>query len=602
MEWNNSVWVAGCLLFIFLFWKEIKRSNKSYLIARLVASALSVITLVCMALPVYYTERKKEMNREAVMLTDGYNPDSVLSFLKNRKGIAVISLDKNIQHVGSYQADYLADLSLLPEKYKDKNVYQVFGFGLAENVLEELKNACLSFHPNQLFAGITAIHWQQKIKAGEKLSIEGSYHNPTASRVKITLSRFGETFDSSDVAAGKDESFHLAIIPANEGRAVYSLSVISGSDTVEKETVPVQVEENKSLNICMLSSSPDFDTKFLKNDLSSQGFSVIARSRISKGKYATDYLNATRVPLDHLTASLLEKTDVLIADASELNVVPASDLAVIRAQVEQKGMGMIVKEDTLLKPPFLSFFPAQISTDSLQQIALSLLDTTDKMPALITDHPLFLKNTSDGQPIATDNKNHLYAADTLFGLGKIVFTTLPNTYRWALSGNENAYQHFWTTLLKRVARPSLQQESWSFSPLLPVINNLVEVRLQTNTAGIPEAQINGESVYLESNPDLPFLWSGRYYPKHEGWQTVIGLNGAIYYGYAYSKTQWQCLLASQKIEATRQYASQHAALTEKEQARYFTEKKEVPKIWFFILFTMSCAFLWSESKNIFGKK
>jgi hypothetical protein len=41
----------------------------------------------------------------------------------------------------------------------------------------------------------------------------------------------------------------------------------------------------------MLSASPDFESKFLKNWLSENGYAVALRSAISKDKFNSEYIN-----------------------------------------------------------------------------------------------------------------------------------------------------------------------------------------------------------------------------------------------------------------------------------------------------------------------
>ena len=226
-----------------------------------------------------------------------------------------------------------------------------------------------------------------------------------------------------------------------------------------------------------------------------------------------------------------------------------------------------------------------------------MLDTVSKLPALFTANSFFIRNKNNTQPLVQDNQNKVYVSLALFGSGKILFTTLTNTYSWALSGHENAYNQFWSTLLNKAITPFPAAEDWSVSPLLPLVNTPVQINLQTNTNGLPQGQINGASVYLKRNPDLPYEWSGRYYPEKKGWQTGIGLNGKPWYWYAYNKTDWQNVYHSQKIIATEQYISTNL-YEEKNGANQITKQTELRAIYFYLLFLISCGYLWWEKKQV----
>ncbi len=601
IDWNYIVILLCICLLVFLVYKEIKRKNTSKLLLRLLATVFAVVSLACIALPLYYNKSKSTVtDNEAVILTKGFNKDSLTQFLQNNNKIPVIFFDKNIANNTS-NSHYIADVHLLSQVYKDIHTFHVFGYGFDEHDLVALPHIPVVFHPANLSSGIKAVNWNQKNKMGEPITIQGTCNNTSSAKIKIIVSSFNTTLDSAFISGNTSEAFTLTTIPKTEGRTTYILAVISGKDTIEKETIPVQVEQGVPLKIILLASSPDFDNKFLKNHLSSAGYEVAARTTISQNKYAFDYLNTSAKPLDRITSSLLDTFDIMIADAKELSHISKSELAIIQSQVAQKSMGLVVKADIASQVPFYTAnFPVTaVAGDTQQNVKTFLLDTSNQLPAIIIDYPVFIKNAVNTQPIVWDKQNKIYVSSALYGTGKIAFTTLSNTYLWALSGNENAYNHFWSTLLNKVAAKPYAAESWRISPALPLVNTPVQLQLQTNAAGIPQGQVNGTPVYLKNNPDLSYQWSGFYYPVKEGWQTGIGLNGKPFYWYAYPETDWQNVYASQKIIATQQYISSHLYQTKKTNNN-LTERTEFSKVYFFVLFLLCCGFLWAESKGIFS--
>ena len=600
IDWNYIVISLSVLLLFFLLWKEITRHNKARLVPRLLATVLSVSSLACIILPISFNHTKTlTITNQAVLLTKGFNSDSVNKFLSaNHSNIAIITIDKNA-NTEKYNAAYVSDISFLSKQYRDINTFHVFGYGFDKDQLDDLKKTTLIFHPADLSSGITAINRSQKIKTGEKLFIQGSFNNSSTSKAKIILSDFNSTLDSVNIAIGKNERFQLATVPKHSGRAVYSIIVVANKDTIEKEAIPVHVEQGEPLKVLMLASSPDFDNKFLKNQLSQNNYKVVARTAISKNKYLKEYFNTASLPLDRINSTLLDKFDITVADATELAAISKPELAAIQEQVAQKSMGLIIKADSALTGP--SFYSGQFKLNTMtrnfgQQIKIYLLDTTEKMPETVIGNSVYTLNQTNTQPIVFDKQDRIYVNSILYGSGKIILTTLTNTYNWALSGKQNDYNKFWTELLNKAAPKPATDESWSISPALPQVNKPAQLQVQTNNAGVPQGQVNGSAVYLKTSYDLPYQWSGIYYPVKQGWQTGIQLNGNAFYWYAYDDNDWKSLYALQKIKATKQHISGKYNNSKSVQKSFKTNESQCGKLFFFLLFLLSCGFLWLEDK------
>ena len=380
--------------------------------------------------------------------------------------------------------------------------------------------------------------------------------------------------------------------------------MIAGKDTVEKEPVPVQVAQGEPLNVLMLSSSPDFERRFLQNYLSQHGFRVAARTAISKNRYATDFLNTPAQSLDRITGSVLEKFDVTIADAATLALIPKPELAAIQTQVAQKGMGLIVRADSAAATSsfYAGRFPlTAASGDVEQQVNVFLTDSADVMPALPIANPLSIRNLPGTRPLASDRQNRVFASSTLYGSGTIILTTIANTYSWALSGHQNEYATYWSEIFNKAAPKRTAGEAWHIAPAFPQVNKPVTVQVETNNARMPHARLAASSVYLKNNYDLPYQWSGTYYPSNAGWQTGIQLNGNAFYWYAYSDADWKNVYAAQRIAATGNRMAENMHAPEAYSNAKESTEKEFPKIYFFLLFIIAGGFLWGEGKKISGR-
>jgi hypothetical protein len=600
---NNWVYIVtglSLLLLAYLLWNEARRQNRFGLLWRLLATLFAIVSLACIALPIHYHRINtiNELN-EAVLLTDGFNNDSVAHFLQSKKkDYPVFTFNEKMISAKQYHATLITNPSIFLSKHF--TALHVFGYGLEKETLENLQKQPLIFHSSNIITGIAAINWQRVIKTGNRLTVQGTIINTSSSPKKMILSGFTTTFDSITVAANQQLPFQLTTVPKQLGRMVYTVSVINGKDTIEKEPVPVQVLPGDPLKVLILASSPDFENKFLKNWLAQKGYPVVVRTSISKNKYEKEFANIPPFNVDQVTASLLDRFDITIADAAELSSITKQELSALQLYVQQRGKGLIIKADSAASRSafYAASFPLIAgSVANGQQMTIGLLnDSSVKLKPLITDAPLFIQPQNGTQPLVIDKENRILVNSTLYGSGKILLSTLSNTFSWVLSGNQENYEALWSTLLNKAAAKKINTESWAASPSLPKVNNPVSLSLQTSNTGVPQAQIEGASVYLTNNTTLPFEWTGTFWPTKQGWQAGVQLNGSIYYWYAFGNNDWKTVDASNKILLTKQYAQTMQAATLSNKQTQTAEEIPFPKIYFFLIFLICCGFLWFENK------
>jgi hypothetical protein len=583
---------AGLLLLAFLTWKEYHRPNRGRLLLRLLATAGAIAGLVCIALPIsYHTASSRQTTREAVLLTEGFNSDSVSAFLINRKNIPVYTYNASLTDAEKHQAVLLTG----PDTIAGGKLH-VFGYGLDKDQLLALKSS-FSFHPSAI-EGFTAVYWPAKINTGEILSVQGQYKNASRSSIKIILSNYKTTFDSIIVPGAAERKFTLTTTPKQLGRAVFDLVVTGKKDTLQKEPVPVQIEKGDPVGVLVLASSPDFENRFVKNWLSEKGYSVLVRTAVSKNRFNKDYLNIPEMNADRITASLLDKFDIIIADASELATISKEELATIQSHISQKRKGLIIRSDSAAtgRSFYSGWFPLSHADSGRQSIQLSLQDTSHRLPALSIDHLQFIRPQHQARSLLADKQNRSFAAMALYGSGRIILTTIPNTYAWMLSGNNDAYHAVWSELLNTAVAEKTAAETWQIFTSFPKLNTPVTVSLKTQATGIPRAEIAGTSVYMQQNPWLPYQWTGTYWPAKPGWQTGIGLNGQSWYWYAYAKEDWKSVEAVRKeqMNITASEAKQEQGTGLRESVN--NTLQPVSKLWFFLLFLFCAAYLWFENK------
>ncbi|MEO6548223.1 MAG: hypothetical protein ABIN94_09495 [Ferruginibacter sp.] len=570
------------LLLIALFFGEIRRFNKSSLWWRLLASTLAVAALACMAIPISINHKlPAQHHRPAVLLTEGYNKDSLQYFLSK-------NTETNIRYT----------IDTIPFIDTSISDLHIFGEGLSPTQLRLLKDIPLIFHPALNNEGFTVVHCKPQLQAGEKLLLQGTYSNSNNFPVKLCLTAFQITLDSVNIPAKKTYSFNLETVPKQRGKALYNLLVLNGKDTLEKEPVPVEVKPIDTLKLLLLSASPGFEHKFLKNWLSQNGFAVAARTRISKDKYDKSYLNIPTFSFERITPSLLHRFDIIIADAAELALLTRPELSTVQAQVAD-GMGLLVNADSITAPgTFYSFAFMQYFSGmpAPSRSILSLREPTAPLAPLPGGQNLFIRNRPGEQPLVFDSSFNVLASSKMLGLGKIVFSTINNTYPWMLSGNGSNYSLLWSYLLQKAAKSTTEEHSLVINHILPIVNEPVELNFQTQGDTIAAIRIDSNYLSLQQNPDLPFQSQGINWPHIAGWQTTFNSKGQQFNWYTYKKSDWKNIVAIDKTRQTNRYIHQKKHIEKNAvQVQKYT-RKSIPSHLFFGIFIICCCFLWLEKK------
>lgn len=593
MMWNILVLAASFLLLIFLFWKEIKRSNKQRLIWRLLASFLALASLVCLAIPPFYHGKRSISNvHEILLLTDGFSKDSLRS--SPQKTIIYTADEKVLQALHSPQIQLIADLSLWRKTLSANTTIHILGNGLEEADLKKLDSLPVRFIAPELTSGIEKINWTHQLNSGENFRVQGSFLNQNDAEIKLVLKGLNTGLDSVKIGAKRSLNFSFNAVPKQSGQAVFRLLALSGKDTLENEPLPLIIEPAKTLKVLLLSASPDFESRFLKNWLAENAYAVAARSTISKNKTTTDFGNMSKQSLEKITPALLQNFDVLICDASEFGNLSKPEAAAILAQTSRKGLGLIFRADSTNTSFIRQNFAVFSSIDPQKTLNLKLNNASGFRLNIQTDHPSFIKNQPNSQVLVQDQTNRLVASSKLYGSGKLVLSTLNNTFSWQLLGKTKEYAAYWSLLISKAARKITQKQNVS-TPIYADKNSMVPIKLNTSAKNI-SAKIDGDDIAFQQNPKISFLQEASFWPKKSGWITVNESKNLPSSVYIFNNQDWKPLKSAQKISLTEKYAQKFASTPNKQANQQQSELISIPSLLFYLLFLVSCAFLWFETK------
>ena len=575
-HWTYIV-IALCIVLAFGFtWQEYRRANKRYLWLRILAVIIALASLACVALPISYNgEISRSAEHNVTLLTDGFDADSI-----NAADTSIVTTDVAIKK----RYPKARFINGLDELNKTGELH-VYGYGLRADELAQLDSMAFVFHPTKTPAGISHVSWNDHLKAGELLQVQGIYNNASAQKVKLVLTGLNTGLDSVMLPANTQTAFNLITVPKTTGKMVFSLS----ADNTTQGSIPVQISPVKPLKVLMLSASPDFESKFLKNWLTENGYTVALRSAISKGKFNSEYINVAQFNLDKLSAQTFDKFDVLIGDLSVLNGLSPAEGGALKQAIADSGLGLIIRADSTGKTSWLQKqFPVDKAAGKEPAAATVIINGKSSIGKFGYGlaHIVYKNGT---QPLVKTMQAKVLASSTISGSGRVVFTTLNNTFSWMLSGNKADYTALWSALITNASRKDgTVQDDIEFLST-PYAGEPVQLQFTQGKAS-PTA-INNKIIASAQNPNVPFEYFVQYWPAVSGWQNIRGKSW-----YVFANSDWRSAQATNKLSVTKKYAKSHEIsdiVTKQIQQKV---RIDVPKIYFYILLLAACTFLWVETK------
>ncbi|MFC3562777.1 hypothetical protein [Pedobacter jamesrossensis] len=598
MEFKYIAILVCLILLAFSLFKEFKRTDKSRLIWRILASVLAIGCFALLIIPIKYETHLQQRANEIFLLTDGTNPDSVSKI----KGKKYILSSANATELKSSKAKSIENLSYFLKANTTIKKLNIYGYGLTDSELKSSKGYEISFHPSANPTGIISANWQPKIKATKSFLVQGIFQNAGKKPVKLILKGLGSTIDSVNINAQSTSPFSFKNKPKQTGKAIYQLIALQEGDTIAKEPVPFIVEEQPPMKVLILASFPDFEYKFLKKWLYDNQYPLAFRSQISKNKYSTDFLNMDSLNLNRINSTTLKRFDVLIIDEEELAAINTEERSSID-NAASNGMGLFIRISTVKPTTTLSAKFSRYETPALKEktLSLNIKDENSKLTKLPIEQNLFLKAGTNDQPLITDNTNKILVNSRISGAGKIIISSLSATYNWLLSGKKADYTDYWSTLLSKIARKKLELQSLRIIPQFPVVNQKIRFIADLSEENkIPSIKIDDVKLSPRQNMELPFQWDAISWPQKEGWNnlSVNQLNQSFY---VYQRNDWQSLKNQAKIESREQFLKNSVDVSDKNAKTNQIIYNEVSKWYFFAGFLLSAAFLWYESRIIKDK-
>ncbi|WP_375417837.1 hypothetical protein [uncultured Hymenobacter sp.] len=607
--------LASCLLLgLWLVLLAGRRPQRRQRGARMLASAIAAAALWLSAYPP--SRPVLRARSEAILLTQGYAPDTLRQLLRRLGAATPVWLYEEPEAAPSSARNSpagtrpLPSLLTLAEQRPALRRLHVLGQGLPAAELPALGALPVVLHPGAAFAGFRTAFWSEKLALSEVLRVEGSVVLPPGGAPAwVGLRAAGAVRDSMRLPPSGG-AFALRYQPKAAGLALYELVLRQAGRPLITEPVPVEIRSAPPRPaVLLLAATPSFEFKFLKNHLAEAHYPVALRTIVSRGLAQTDFTNQLARPLDRLTPALLAAYQVIIADVPTLAGLTGAEAQALQTAVQAGRLGLLVLADGAA--PLPRAVPARAdfvvrprpapATAPAARLSWPTAPATARaaLPAQLRPAPALRRLVTGGGVGNGTGGAALVAAGRRVGLGAVVVSVVPETFRWALQGQQLVYASFWNRLLTAAVPPAPAAATWRVTPRWPRPHQPLTLRL---AGALPAVQptvgalAGGPTVRLALRQDtrLPEWSTASFWPAAPGWQQVRGPGQGAQHFYVYPAAAW----AGPEAEARRLAIAQRAAPGSKIPTP--PPGSDVPQpwpaAWFFGLFLLAAGYLWLEEK------
>ena len=601
--------LAGLLVWGALFVFAAPAASRRRALLRHLATALAIAALILAFLRPSWQAHSPAA--DALLITQGADNALLDSLLHRQAFNTVFALGATDPKWLPPTAQPIPDVAWIGRYFPAINQLRIAGHGLKSYDLEQLPSAPLAFHEAALQSGIMAIDWPREIALGERLTVHGRLSGFADQTGLLKLSDLAGIVDSLKFEQGENRPFRFSILPPAVGQWLYRLQFITeAADTLVDVLFGVSVREPEQLRILMLHSMPRFETRFLKEMLARSGHALAIRSAISRDRFRTEFINLAERDLSAIDATILQNFDLLIADAATISNLSQQELRAISQTIGKNGMGLLIMPDVAFSeldstgnlPPFLAYFKFQKGDDlERREITPELLGPQEIVLSKIPALSMALQEDAALQPLIRDGQNRTMAALARFNLGRVGVTLIEESYRWVLAGDSQAHAAYWSFLITRLARSQAVSEKLMLpQPPIYFVDEPLSITLHSPHpmpgAIIRSATQTPDSLRFRQNELEPQRWRTTFWPRETGWYTITSDRGAETAFYVLPLTSWPRLQQAQKHAATRAFVRTQAAQIGPQASAVALTSQPVSLVYFFIIFLLSCTYLWAERK------
>ncbi|MBJ6109997.1 hypothetical protein JAO73_13320 [Hymenobacter sp. BT523] len=533
---------------------------------------------------------------QAILLTANYSPDTLRQLLRRLGAGTPVWRYGNV--AASAKSRPLNSLLTLVEQQPKLQGLHIIGRGLAAAELPMLGNTPIVLHQEAATVGFSTALWESKLPLGDVLRVEGTALLPQAEAPAwACLLAAGAVRDSVRVPAGGGP-FRLRYQPKTGGLSLYELQLRRGGRQLAAEPVPVEVTTPPLPAVLLLTATPSFEFKYLKNYLAEAHYPVALRTTVSRGLVQTDFVNQPATDLARLTPALLARYAIVVADAATLAALTPAETGALQGAISAGRLGLLVVAEA---GPLPRSVPSRndfaVVARAAAQATAQPLTWPDAPPGARAPLPAQLRPAAGLQPLASGPGQAVAAASRRVGLGFVAVSLVPETFPWGLQGRLDLYRSYWNRLLTAARPPAPTEAAWQVGTRWPRPQQPLLLHL---TAAFPESQPTvralsvGPTVRLALRQDtrLPEWSTAQFWPQAPGWHQLTGPGRVTHSFYVYPAGAW----AGPEREERQLAITQRALAVPDAAVASETVAQPWPAGWFFGLFLLAAGYLWLEEK------
>lgn len=400
----------------------------------------------------------------------------------------------------------------------------IYGFGLSAVELDQLDDYKINFSPSPLVTGITSMEIPP-ITEGSSWFLRGKVASSDSDMPRSVKMSINSKNYKVDILDGV---FSIESVAPPAGRYIVDLDILTSAGDTISEITSVNVLHEPTWNMLVLSSYPTFELNYLKNYWTSLGNGFAMKSKVSKEKYQTSYVNAPVIAIEELTYQKVKQFDFIITDVSSWNDLSDIERRNVLGVVSKEGSSLILRPQragekaVLITHPQWSEAEEEIVSRGQEEIELI------------------------NYPIASAWRSMRYGKTSLAkyasrGLGHIGVLSIGDTYRLILADQNVLYQNIWSEIFSNLfvdfnAQTQILGDQWIWADEQRMLQLYHPEKIES-------APILNDSTTL-SLLEVPFLenvvevdvWSEQGYN-----QLSFGDNESGFVFYAHNKDSWAAM-------------------------------------------------------------
>ncbi len=549
---NTLVWweigIALGVFLLFLFW-DIQSRPKRLRWVRFFALILIISSLLGLYTAPYQASTSKKAS--LVWVTENANQARVDSLKKS--GFLLVEKSSMYDDIRTT---------------KGVEKLAVIGDGLQEWELDQLQNIDAFYPSEKRQEGVIDYVIRD---AMEQTVLEVSLQLELAESISLTLS--GSGIETVQVESDQDNAM-LEVVPTIAGYLTYQLDGIRNGDTIFSETIPLLVNEKRQTNVLILSNSPSFEFRGLKNHFAEAGFGVAERLQVSTDLYHQAFTNISERQLSTVSNRLLDDFQLIVINTSTYDDLTQSEKQRIKTRVESGALGLVLMGG---KAP-----NNLVTWQSKRKEALTFKGENGEVKLTGTEWEI--NTVSEIQ-----FESNAVAQVKSMGLGKIVCPLFTDSYVLNLQAENKLYARLWQSVLESVVG-NIEIPSFIETDDFPRVSE--PTMIQLTHEGMEELRVEGVRLATSQQWFSSNTWNTTYWPQQRGWQTAEVDKEEMGRFFTFDSSDWRLQKRQKKQLQTAAFVSQKNASEQR------TKKVKMPvsKWIFFGLFLMGITFLWVEQR------